>query len=187
MRKTAYKLFIKDLYELKESDGKFFLNGLEVSRVRLLGNIVKKFESRRDYGFIILDDSTETIRIKIFDKSLLNGKEVGDLVDVIGRVRKADDEIFIVAESMVKLEDPNWEILRKLEILEFKLSLRKEETPSDPKEKIINLLKKSGELSMEEIAEKCGIEPKEVERVLNDLMLDGIVYEPIAGRFRLVE
>lgn len=91
--------------------------GRRLSRVRILGLIVDKFISADEkYATITLDDSTETIRGKAFiNVKIFDGFTNGDLVDVFGKLREYNEEIYVMPEIIKKI-GANFETLRKLEL-----------------------------------------------------------------------
>lgn len=91
--------------------------GRRLSRVRVLGLLVDKFLSPDErYATITLDDSTETIRFKAFiNVKIFDGFGKGDLLDVFGKLREYNNEIYIMPE-IIKKVDSNFETLRKLEL-----------------------------------------------------------------------
>jgi RPA family protein len=91
--------------------------GRRLSRARTLGLIVDKFISADEkYATVTLDDSTETIRCKVFvNTKLFDGFGTGDLVDIFGKIREYNGEIYIMPEIITKVE-PNFETLRILEL-----------------------------------------------------------------------
>lgn len=94
--------------------------GEKVSRVNVLATVVEKFMSESEnYGALILDDGTETIRAKFFREkvNLIKNISLGDLVIVIGKIKEYFGEIYINGEIVRKV-DINYENYRKLEILE---------------------------------------------------------------------
>jgi RPA family protein len=129
-RQVARKLYIKTInsgkfvqIDRKLEEDRFIpnyieINGEKISRVRVLATVIDKFVSESgDYAALTLDDTTDTIRCKIFgDLEIIENIEKGDLVDVIGKVREYNEEIYIQPEIIVKITDPNLEVLRKLEI-----------------------------------------------------------------------
>ncbi|MCS4541224.1 MAG: OB-fold nucleic acid binding domain-containing protein [Euryarchaeota archaeon] len=131
-RLTAYKVHVKELIngEFYPSEGEYEPSylltpfGLRVSRARILGTVVYKFLA--DDGnplFIRVDDGTETIRVWCFEekRALLEEANIGDIVDIIGRVKEREGEVYLVGELITKIEDPNWELLRELELLSLKV------------------------------------------------------------------
>ena len=91
--------------------------GRRLSRIRVLGLIVDKFISPDErYATITLDDSTDTIRCKAFvNTKIFDGFGEGDLVDVFGKLREYNGEIYIIPEIIRKI-NPNFETLRILEL-----------------------------------------------------------------------
>ncbi|MCD6403359.1 MAG: hypothetical protein J7K98_03440 [Candidatus Aenigmarchaeota archaeon] len=133
-RATAVKVRIGDLVE-----GKFFKQedlipsyvltrwGQKVSRANILGTVTDKFVSDDgSYGSITVDDGTGVIRCKVFkeDVKLIEKIDVGDRVVVIGRIREYAEEIYINLEAVEKINNPNYELLRALEVLDV-ISKRK--------------------------------------------------------------
>lgn len=128
MRSTAFKLKIEDLVKgqyIRSVDGTEPSHLLtpwdqHVFRARVLGTVVEKFV-REDQGYatLRLDDGSETISIRAWQDGVKELMEfnVGDLIDVIGRVREFEGEVYLVPELIMRVEDPNWELVRELEIL----------------------------------------------------------------------
>ncbi|MEM7815260.1 MAG: OB-fold nucleic acid binding domain-containing protein, partial [Candidatus Aenigmatarchaeota archaeon] len=90
--------------------------GRRLSRVRVLATVVHKFVSQdRKFSSITLDDGTETIRAKAFGSGIFDSIKVGDIVDVVGKLKQYNEELYIAPEIVVPV-DANWELLRELEI-----------------------------------------------------------------------
>ncbi len=140
-RWTAYKMNIYDIVKGSYAEDGFVKFGnLQVNRVRVMGTVVSKLiGDSGKYGFFVLDDGTETIRIRAFEDQLhlIEKVEIGDIVDVIGRLRKYEDELYIIPEIVVKIDNPNWEILRKLELIEQKRRMSKNESNDASSDKIL--------------------------------------------------
>lgn len=92
--------------------------GRKISRARILGTVVDKFLSQdKNYATITIDDASETIRCKAFvNTKIFDGVSAGDLVDAVGKVREYNGEIYIAPETVLRLEDKNFETLRLLEL-----------------------------------------------------------------------
>jgi len=146
-RQVARKIDIKTInsgnfvqIERKSEEDRYLpnyieVNGMKISRVRVLATVIDKFVSEDgNYATLTLDDTTDTIRCKIFmnsnfsdnisrqnliDLEAINNIEKGDLIDVIGKIREYNEERYIQPEIIVKIEDPNFEVLRKLEIEKY--------------------------------------------------------------------
>jgi len=91
--------------------------GRKLSRTRVLGLIVDKFISSDErYATLTLDDATETLRCKVFvNTKIFDGFGSGDMVDIIGKIREYNGEIYVMPEIIAKV-DANFEILRNLEL-----------------------------------------------------------------------
>jgi RPA family protein len=134
-RATAAKVAIKDL-----QDGELIANdqgnvvGVEtflghVSRVNIIATVVDRYQAAQErleedgkgFATITLDDGSGVIRAKMWgDLAAKLGKiQVGDLVLVVGRIRSFQGETYINGEVVRRLEDPNWETVR---LMELKLS-----------------------------------------------------------------
>lgn len=128
MRSTAFKVKIEDLV-----DGKYVRPpdstepshlvtpwGQRISRARVMATVVEKYIGEdRTYATLRIDDGSGTIRLKAWQQDVrtLADLNIGELVDVIGRVREYSGEIYLVPEMIARVEDPNWELVRELEIL----------------------------------------------------------------------
>jgi RPA family protein len=93
--------------------------GRRMSRVNLLGIVVANFFAEDgNYGTVTLDDGTETIRLKSFKGEVksLRDLQMGQVVSVIGKLRKYKDEVYIAPEAIFQ-SDLDRLTLRKLELL----------------------------------------------------------------------
>ncbi len=167
--------------------------GEKINRTRIMATVVNKFVSEDGkYIGLTLDDGTETIRVKLWDNFGLVEKIVeGDIVDLIGKLRVYNEEVYIVPEIVYKIENPNLELLRKLEITK---KLRKlgvtEANPIDESEairkKILEVIgsTKDGVTynKLMEIKAGKGV----VEKIVDDLLSGGLCYEPTPGVIRKI-
>ncbi len=133
MRSTANKLKIEDLIngeyiQSPEGDPNYLVTPWDqkVLRINLIATIVDSFV-RDDGGYatLTLDDGTGTIRAKFWSDEADKVEEfqIGDLVTIVGKVREYEGEIHLVPEVVREVEDPNWELVRELEILENRKGL----------------------------------------------------------------
>jgi len=239
-RLTAIKMRINDIvegeYKVEEGFTPNYIltrDGRKISRVRILGTVVSVFESEDgQFNSITLDDGTDTIRVKTFKgMNLLKKIKIGDLVDVIGKVREYNGEIYIIPEIIYNVEDFNTETLRMLEIVKSKnewkkkvelvkknkdkmnedelkkflsehygfkesevesilltLGEKKEEKKDDDYEnkiiEIINNLDDGEGASYSDIIKDSGLPENIVDNVVNQLLMDGICFEPRPGRIK---
>jgi RPA family protein len=122
-------------------DGKFFYGskeemkpsfvitslGEKVSRVNIVATVIDKFVSEdENYATLTIDDGTGAIRVKAFGENvkLFEKIERADLVLIIGKLKEYGGEVYINCEFAKKIEDPNYESFRRLEIL-YKLIRQK--------------------------------------------------------------
>lgn len=127
-RNVAYKVAVEDITKGRyyRSDSRwepgYVLTplGEKVSRARIMGVAVSRFVSEdRRYASITLDDGSDTVAVKAFrdDVDLLMDVKPGETVDVVGKVKEYGGEKYINAESVWHVKDPNWELVRRLELL----------------------------------------------------------------------
>lgn len=199
----AYKLWIRDLVNGKINEGErcVEVRDLKVKKARILGSVIRKYESEDGkYAFIVLDDGSSSIRIKAFRESVpeLKKVKVGDILDVIGRVRFKDSEIYLVPEIITKIRDPNWEIVRRLELLRLDKLRRKghggieilEEVVEDVYTKVIKGIREldSGEgVEVEELSKKLKLSKEECEKIIKELLVRGEIYEPKPRKYKILE
>ena len=138
MRATAFHvpLFLLADAQQEERDGiQFFRlkNGSLVKRVHVWGIVMNKIVGD-EYVRLTLDDLSGTVSVVFFDPLLdvARSVEIGDTVDVVGRLRERNGEVGIVGE-VLKIVGPKVELLRRLENLAFVLGVpRTEETVPAP-------------------------------------------------------
>jgi len=231
MRPVAYKVKIEELLNgeyRRSADGSeppHLLSpwGLKLSRARIMGTVVDKFlRDDGSYSTLTIDDGTGVLRLKAWGRDVgrISGVGVGALVDVIGRVKEFEGEVYLTPEILMMVPDPNWEVVRDLEIVKNrrkllargvkpKVRVRPEPTevsagqteipdtvnaeplPPSPSEEIKEkvLVALSGYpdgAGASDISGKIGLDRQEVEEALKELLLDGKVYEPEAGKYRAV-
>jgi RPA family protein len=119
-RMTAVRASIADIVNgnYRDDNGAHVISpyGVELRRVVLVGFVVNKFQKSADaegkyFESITLDDGSETIRIKVWgeeDAALLDGVRENILALVVGKVRKFEDEVYIIPEIVRELKDPNF-------------------------------------------------------------------------------
>ena len=204
-RMTAKKIKVADL-----TNGRWVKNeglepsfivtpaGEQVSRARIMGTVVSKFVSEdENFASITIDDSTDTIRAKTFKTvKPLDVIRIGDIVDLIGKVREYNAEIYIMPEIVRKIIDPNIEILRRLELLAKSKKLQESGAPQivSAKEDRAALKKKVTEViesektgvSYSKILEMVQAPETQIESVVNELLEEGICYEPTPGKIRKI-
>jgi RPA family protein len=221
-RGTAFKICIREVTEgnFSKSESRWepgYLltrQGERVSRVRVMGTVVSRYVGDdQKYASLTLDDGGDTIAVRAFrdDVERLMNVKPGDIVDVIGKVKEYEGEEYINMESVWKVEDPNWELVRRLELLikghrlggvkappvEEKISptpvdaqeVEEEVVGEDPKIVLLNLIEELDDgngVKYITLLKEAGLEEEELEGVLRELMGEGDIYEPKIGRFKRV-
>ncbi len=225
-RQTAYKVWIKDIVnsELIKQGGEWDpscieVNGEKVSRVNIIAVNIFKYKSEDgNYCSITLDDGSDTIRLKAWkeDSGLLENLNVGDIVLVVGRVKEYNDEKYILPEIVKVVKNPNWELVRKLELFKNYGSPNQELEKKDVKEeiqtsneqqveeeviednqstngvrqKILNGIEK---LDVEEGVDKesllktLGIEQEKTNTAILELLKEGEIYELKPGKLKITK
>ena len=177
----AVKVSIADaLQGIEEVDRhlKVRVNGEIADRLRIMGRVLGKFiNEERNYGNLVLDDETETIRAKFFSQNIyaMENVKLGDLVEVIGFIGKFQDEIHLIANEVAIFKDINWELLRKLEIA----------IPSDDLEKkLLDKIEERGETAADSLIGEFG---NKVKETLKKLLDRGDIYESSPDKYSAVK
>ncbi len=205
-RQTAYKVWIRDLHTCQrltdEATGlsHFSLRGKNVVRVNVVGSVIDEVETQ-GYASIVLDDSSGSIRLKVWadDLYLLNDIGIGDIVFVVGRVAEFDDERYIRPE-IVRRVDMDWALLRRLELTnEYgplsptdKVEVPKESSATEvepslvARERILLAIEKHEEIEEAVLIGACAMSKEKVMVALTDLLKEGEIFSPKKGYYRLV-
>ncbi len=205
--RTAFKLFIRDVVERtleKSEEGKSYIeyDDKQIFSVRLMGVVVSKYESER-FTILTVDDSTETVSVRIFgdDRDRFEDVAVGDTVDVFGTLREYEEETYVAPWLIRPINDPNWEVVRSLELLlrakktgvaaplEEVLDTEEEQVPADLKPAILELLSRLDEgdgADYNAVLKESGLSDNELDQTLNTLLSESEIYEPKIGKFKKV-
>ncbi len=183
-RETAVKLEVRDVVEgsfvrsgSKEANYVLTKQGVRAGRVRLMGLVVSKFVSEDGkFASVTVDDGTATIAVRAFrEVEPLMKLSVGDTADVIGKPREYEGEVYVLAECVWRVDDPNWELVRKLEIAIQKHSLpeQAEESTVMEQEATEEPVEESIEVVEEEVPENGEADPKMLVLNLIEELDDG--------------
>lgn len=227
IRQTAFKVWIADLINGRyvKEEGEWTPNyvlvrdDLKVSRVNLIASVVSKnINEDSSYGFLTVDDGTSSINLKAWrdDINILSKREIGDLINIIGRVREYSEGLYVIPEVVKKLEDPNWAKVRKLEleklygkppkiknkdISEKKIMIEvqdstplgiivKEESANEPsqtnRQKVLKFIGKKDEISYDDLFDGLEIDEKEVESIIKELLREGEIYQPKPNYLKVI-
>lgn len=206
-RQTAYKVSVKDIIS-----GKYFVeegwspnyvlteNGIKVSRVNILATLISVSGEEEIQQFIFVDDGSAEIAVRSFNDSVIfKGLKIGDLLQIIGKVRAYNEEKYIVPEIIKILDNKKWIYVRKIELERREISTSEksdqEEKPAakqdseksiDMKEyedvlKIIKGLDKGDGADFEEVVKSC------TEERVNNLLMNGEIFELKPGKLKVLE
>lgn len=196
-RQTAYKIWISNILDNKyiKQEGwepNFIqVNGYKVSRVNIIANVISKFDGD-NYSSVVLDDGSSAIRVKSWgdDIKKLENVNAGDMVLIIARPKEFNEEVYLIPEVVRKIENPNWELLRKAELLKTmgKPELHENGNPMETEEnsigegkhkilKIIDKHDKGEGVKIEDVVYISGMKEEEVAMAIKELMQWGEIYE----------
>ena len=194
-RHTAYKLKIGDILSGPQiTDGerlKFIeVNGMNVARVNLIANVIDKYiqEDEKKFASITLDDSSGQIKLKAFgeDVEKLKAFEQGDTILTIGLIREWNKEVYLLPEIMKKKE-PEYLLLRKLEIDKNKPAPVNKQEATDFKDKLLSAIKRedvNGGADIKALTTELGAKQEIMNTEIRKLLEEGIIYEPRPGKVR---
>jgi len=223
-RNVAYKVWISQLVNNKyvKQEGEFEssyieANGKKISRVNIIATVVNKFSSDdRGYISITIDDGSSEIRLKTWgdDSKMIANINSGEVILAIAKVREYNNEIYLTPELVKTINDLNWEIARKLELLREYGFVKKLETinhdvqntmqetkkeyteeriensiSNDRRQVVLDMINKlatSDGISINEISRQSGLSIEEVNIIINDLVKEGEIYKSKAGVVNLV-
>ncbi len=182
------------------------IDGQKVVRVRLFGIITRKYEKIGDDGkkavFMTLDDGTDTISLNVWEFKLKEGEnekntldmikgiEVGDIVDVIGKIRDYNDEFFISLEN-IKKKDIEWEMNKRAMFLTSEINNNQGSNNNDKvdtsnyKKIVFDTIDELGK-SIDDIKKETGLNYDIIKEVLNELRREALVLEPTPGTYKRV-
>ena len=206
-RQTAFKVWIRDLKNTKgdvDESGLVYLpiKDKKVVRVNVIASVIDKFNSG-NYSMLVVDDGSDSIQLKCWgdDGWLIDEKEIGDMVLVVGRVGEYQEEVYVRPEIVRKLDSYDWALLRRLELIKEygvpdkkeKVEVEKEhkeEVEVEPslavREKVMSMIEGSDEVSQEKIVSETGLSKESVEKAVQELLKEGEVYMPKSGYLRMV-
>ena len=215
-RGTAYKLWISQLHNgsyINAQDDSFNyldISGLQVSRVNLIATVTN-VSKNAGYSSLTLDDGSSSIRLKAWqqDANILEDFNPGNLVLAIGKIREYNGERYILPELVKKIENANWLLVRKFELLKERPRAAdvRDERQNDEilhedvldipmkisisfRQKILSLidsLDSADGVSVEELASSSDIPRRELQLAVHELIKEGELYEHKQGKLKLLQ
>jgi len=205
VREIAHKVWIANIvnnaYVYNEAElpkGYVQANGYKVSRINVIATVVDTFvDGNMKFASVTVDDGSAAIRVRAFTDgiSMLESLQRGDLVLVVGRVREYQEEVYVLPE-IVKCVDKNWELARKIELLQTQEQyvtdpqqhVQQEVSDKKPKFKVRDIIREEGDegCAAEVIFHKSLYSEDETKRFLDELIIEGEIYEPKPGHYRII-
>ena len=199
---TAVKLRIQDLVE-GTFDGKAVHTPFgDVSEARIVGTLIDVFVTDDEsYTSLTVDDGTETIRLKAWrnDVKKLKKFSKGDIIDVVGKVREYNEEIYMTPALVSKVSPNKW-VLWELELMKLYIksggardtvSVEEAETPELGYTPEVEETKEKEEIKeevdFEEIEEFEILGEDEVTETVLDLLKEGMTKEALIEQSGLDE
>jgi len=208
-RWTAYKIKPVEFLESEIVDNALIIEGKRIHRVRILGEVKRVSETS-----ILTFELEEGITVKDFEKKGKNIKEK-DLVDIIGKVGYFEGSPYISLE-LYKVRNENKEKWRELRDLEIEITRKyikdeDEKTPGDyskddredliteeiqkdvykegidNKDIVLKVIKDRKSVEYEELLKVVKIDEYELDKILEELLEKGYIYEPKAGLYKTVD
>ncbi len=191
-RFIARKLYLNTLKKGAFDKEYMKIGDANVYRVNIIGTVVSKFTSEDgNYSFIIVDDGSDTIRVKAWreDINKLKNVSIGAVVRLIASVREYEQEVYLSPIIIRELDDPNWEIVRKLE-----LRLAGEtakvisiETDDGIIKELIKKFDAGTGADFKVLLKESKLDKEKMVEVLRRLMDAGEVYEPEPNKLKVLE
>lgn len=213
IRQTAHKIPIQSIINGRyvRGEGEFSpnyieLDDLKISRLNIIGIIVSIDRNETDIDSFVIDDGTSRINVRSFEQmSIPSETSVGDVINIIGRPREFGSEKYLMPE-IIKKTSQEWMRVRKLEIEKIKPPEKEEVVVEDIEitenikgsnentnvgilanhEKIIRYIKENDHgsgLEIEEILKKL----QTTEKMVEDMLKEGELFENIPGRVKVLE
>ncbi|MSS74487.1 hypothetical protein EXS72_02495 [Candidatus Pacearchaeota archaeon] len=194
-RHVAYKLKIGDILGGSQiTDGerlKFIeVNGVNIARTNIIANVIDKYiqEDEKKFASITLDDSSGQIKLKAFGEDIekLKKFEQGDTILTIGLIREWNKEVYILPE-ILKKKEPEYLLLRKLEIDKNKPAQIDKKEIVELKDKLLTAIKRedaNGGADIKILMAELGAKQEIMNQEIRKLLEEGTIYEPRPGKVR---
>ena len=208
-RWTAYKIRPEELLENEIVGNTLVIDGKRIHRVRILGEVKRVSETS-----ILTFELEGGVVVKDFDRKGESIKEK-DLLDVIGRVGYFEGSPYISLE-LYKIRNENRDKWRELRDLEIEITRKYiedegEESPEDygegyreniideevlegvykeemdKKDMVLKTIKDKGTVKYDELLKIVKIDEYELDKILEELLEEGYIYEPKAGVYKAVQ
>lgn len=199
--------------KIDENGYKYYdIRDKNVIRVNIIANVIHRYDNDEGtYSNLVVDDSSGQIKLKCWneDTPILENVEVGDIVLIIGKLGSSESDVFIRPEIVKRIDNYDWELLRRIELSKLygkplekqKNFVEKKEDKNvqvteekieqtvsvTSREKIVDTIEKNdGEIEISELIKLTGILESEVDKVIEELLKEGEIYQPKPGFVKLL-
>jgi len=132
------QIYLGEIIDLE--DQKIYrLNNKVISKVRIFGVVLSKNEYSNEGNkncIILLDDGSDTIELRMWSRpikrddgsiedqyTMINPVKEGQIIDVIGKVREYNEEMYIIPEIIQTNLSIQWEINRRANLIKLQSDL----------------------------------------------------------------
>ncbi len=204
-RHVAYKLSIGEVLSgsFIKGDGwdpnYLLIKGGKAYRINFIGILVAQ-EQEADGWAARIEDGTGSITLRRYQETeFIDELQPGDAVQAIARPRLNDTEVYLIAETIRKI-DQHWMKLRKEELKEAlhvrlpgsgktqKIEAQAESKPKELNERIYELIRTLDRGEGADIDEVCGksADPN-TEQIIQGLLKVGDLFEIRPGKVKILE
>ncbi len=205
-RQTAVKARIGSILSSQfvnsqDQPSHIILYGVPVGRVNIIGTVIQKDATPTS---VVLDDGERSIQLRPFDiLPSLEQCTVGDLLLVIGRLRRFGNETYIVPEIAKKITDSMWVLVRQQELpttshtalsisstspiqsTENYEPIATDVIPDEPKlVQLVQKFDKGDGADYEVVIAESGL--MNASEQIQKLIMEGVVFMPKPGRLKVL-
>ncbi|MEK6868231.1 MAG: OB-fold nucleic acid binding domain-containing protein [Nanoarchaeota archaeon] len=194
---------------------KYVHTGKEMNRIHIIAVVVSISEGTAAEA--ILDDGTGRIAVRSFENPAFFEKvQLGDIVRVIGKVRAFNEQGYIIPEIMKRIQNRQFVTLHKLLLQSFEKNTNVQTTqpvaemhneqqsqqseeveeipvdaddtiPDSPFDELLALIKKLDKGDGAQVEEIIGQSEENSEKMIQNLLEAGEVFEIRPGRIKVLE
>jgi RPA family protein len=193
-REIAIKLMIKDIVEADYSEDlqNPFISvfGRQIKRVNCMGALISSVKTPGGFSLTI-EDSTGSIMAQYFEDEIK--ANVGDIVNIVGRVRTFENEKFLVPEILKKVDNLLWmeyhrknspELLKNLSSSIEKVP-EKQETTAEKLLSCIRVLDDGNGAYVDNVVST--VRSPDSESQVKKLLELGTIFETAPGKVKILE
>ncbi len=212
-RNVAHRIWLSNLCSgiYVESEGEFEPNYVQlqeerISRVNVIGTVIDKFTGESaTFSSLTIDDGSAPMQLRVFKDNMRIFKNisVGDLVLCIAKPRSYQNEIYLVPDVAVKLDNPNWELLRKVELFKAYgkpqasviqqspqevITIPPKNYDGSVKQRAIEIITQQGDsgATVVFLSEQIGKPEDDTAQLIEDLVRMGLVYQDKPGYYKII-